>query len=87
MTKREYTGLRHCFRTVIKQEGIRGLYSGLKVGVCGITVYRSLYFGLFDSIKRVTCGEQTFDEQGKPVKMSLWMSFLAAQVYLFLSLM
>lgn len=80
--QREYTGLRHCIRSVIQADGIKGFYGGAKIGIVGIIVYRSLYFGLFDLVKRFICGEETSTEQGKPIKMSLWLSFLTAQVRL-----
>lgn len=50
------------------------------MGLCGIIVYRSLYFGIFDTIKRFLCGEEAFNDDGKPVKMSLFLSFISAQV-------
>lgn len=66
------------------EEGFKGFFGGIRVGICGIVVYRSLYFGLFGTIKHIICGEQTFNEDGKPVKMSFWLSFFTAQVGLFL---
>lgn len=67
---------------MIQVEGVKGFYGGAKIGLFGIIIYRSLYFGLFDFVKRLICGEQTLNPEGKPMKMSLWMSFLTAQVRL-----
>lgn len=80
--KREYTSLRHCVRSVVQVEGVKGFYAGARIGIIGIIIYRSLYFGLFDLVKRVICGEQALNQHGKPMKMSLWLSFLTAQVRL-----
>jgi solute carrier family 25 (adenine nucleotide translocator) protein 4/5/6/31 len=44
-------GLIDVFRKIIRNEGIRGLYRGFMASCSGTMVYRSLYFGLFDSLK------------------------------------
>jgi solute carrier family 25 (adenine nucleotide translocator) protein 4/5/6/31 len=48
---RQYNGLIDVFQKTIRNHGIRGLYRGFMASCSGTMVYRSLYFGLFDSLK------------------------------------
>jgi len=48
---RQYRGVVDVYRKTIKSDGFVGLYRGFNISVVGIVVYRSLYFGLYDSIK------------------------------------
>ena len=52
--------------------GIRGLYRGFSVSVFGIFLYRSLYFGLYDS------GKPFLDEN--PLYQTFLYKFLFAQL-------
>ncbi len=51
--EREFNGLIDVYRKTLKTDGIAGLYRGFVPSVCGIIVYRGLYFGLYDSLKPV----------------------------------
>jgi len=48
---RQFTGLIDVYKKTLASDGIAGLYRGFSLSVVGITVYRGLYFGLYDSIK------------------------------------
>uniref|UniRef100_T1J889 ADP/ATP translocase n=1 Tax=Strigamia maritima TaxID=126957 RepID=T1J889_STRMM len=48
---REFSGIINCMQTVVKTDGIRGLYRGFTASVQGIFVYRASYFGLYDTFK------------------------------------
>ncbi|XP_025829556.1 ADP/ATP translocase 3-like [Agrilus planipennis] len=50
--KREFYGLRHCLSTVAKAHGILGLYRGYIASAVGLTIYRSVYFGLYQTYKQ-----------------------------------
>ncbi|XP_025829603.1 ADP/ATP translocase 4-like isoform X2 [Agrilus planipennis] len=50
--KREFYGLRHCLSSVIKTDGVLGLYKGYTASAVGLTIYRSVYFGLYESYKQ-----------------------------------
>jgi len=49
--KRQFTGLSQCISSIVKSDGIIGLYRGFIVSIQGIIVYRGAFFGLFDTIK------------------------------------
>lgn len=57
---------------IYKTCGIRGLYRGFSVSVFGIFLYRSLYFGLYDS------GKPILDEN--PKYHTFFYKFLFAQL-------
>ena len=48
---REFHGLRDCFYKIAKSDGILGLYRGFIPSLQFIFLYRSIYYGLFDSVK------------------------------------
>lgn len=48
--------LRHLpdyMKQIWHQGGVRGLYSGIGAGIVGVSVYRGLYFGLFEVFKNM----------------------------------
>uniref|UniRef100_A0A7N0TAJ6 ADP/ATP translocase n=1 Tax=Kalanchoe fedtschenkoi TaxID=63787 RepID=A0A7N0TAJ6_KALFE len=49
--QRQFTGIFDVYRKTISTDGIPGLYRGFSVSIMGITMYRGMYFGLYDSIK------------------------------------
>lgn len=51
--KRQFRGLSHCIVSILKSDGIRGLYNGILVSLYSIFLYRGLYFGSFDTGKRM----------------------------------
>ncbi|KAE9551139.1 hypothetical protein FO519_005648 [Halicephalobus sp. NKZ332] len=48
---REFLGLVDCFYKIAKADGILGLYIGFIPSLQYIFMYRSVYYGLFDSVK------------------------------------
>ncbi|KAF2887185.1 hypothetical protein ILUMI_18988 [Ignelater luminosus] len=76
IVKREFQGLRDCIRKVKKVDGMRGLYCGYPVAVLGISLYRALYFGLFDSFKHLWPKE---DMNKQPVKLPMFLGLVLAQ--------
>lgn len=52
-SERQYKGLLDVYRKTMATDGIAGLYRGFTVSLVGISVYRGLYFGLYDSLKPV----------------------------------
>ncbi|KAI3726832.1 hypothetical protein L1987_66638 [Smallanthus sonchifolius] len=51
--KRQFNGLFDVYRKTLETDGIRGLYRGFMVSIVGITMYRGMYFGLYDSLKPI----------------------------------
>lgn len=50
--KRQFKGLTHCIFSILRSDGIKGLYNGILVSLYSIFLYRGLYFGFFDTSKR-----------------------------------
>ena len=48
---RKYNGLTHCFTSLLKSEGPRGLYKGFRISLVVVTSYRACYFGFYDTAK------------------------------------
>lgn len=51
--KRQFNGLFDVYRKTLASDGIRGLYRGFGVSIVGITLYRGMYFGLYDTMKPI----------------------------------
>ena len=43
-----YTGMIHCIRTVVRQEGMRGLYKGLSPSLLKAGVVTSISFSVYE---------------------------------------
>jgi len=69
--KREFQNIRHALTYTFKTEGRAGIYRGFYFSVIGVFVYRSIYFGIFD----------TSVEMLPPVKRhNFWVQFLIAEI-------
>nr|KAF6356025.1 hypothetical protein mMyoMyo1_017675 [Myotis myotis] len=51
--EREFKGLGDCLVKIHKSDGIRSLYQGFNVSVQGIVIYRTAYFGVYDTAKEM----------------------------------
>ena len=51
--QRQFNGIIDCYTKTFKSDGIVGLYRGFAVSCVGIIVYRSCYFGLFDTLRPI----------------------------------
>ena len=69
---RQFTGTFDCLKKVYKQNGIKGIYGGFGISVLGIFVYRALYFGVYDSGKKIFLGDDA--------NIPFWKRYLFAQV-------
>ena len=49
--QRQFINLNDCMKQTFKQDGLLGLYKGFSISIIGITVYRSVYFGVFNTGK------------------------------------
>ncbi|KAG1338108.1 ADP,ATP carrier protein ER-ANT1 [Cocos nucifera] len=50
-SQRQFKGLVDVYRKTLASDGIAGLYRGFGVSIMGITLYRGLYFGIYDTVK------------------------------------
>lgn len=50
---RQFKGLIHVYRKTISTDGFAGLYRGFGVSIFGITMYRGMYFGIYDTMKPI----------------------------------
>lgn len=48
---RKYKGAFDCINKVYKNDGVKGLYSGIMISIVGIFAYRAIYFGGYDTFK------------------------------------
>ncbi|KAH9610669.1 hypothetical protein KSS87_017867 [Heliosperma pusillum] len=50
---RQFKGLLDVYRKTLSTDGVAGLYRGFSVSIVGITIYRGMYFGLYDTVKPI----------------------------------
>ncbi|XP_048604992.1 ADP,ATP carrier protein ER-ANT1-like [Brassica napus] len=51
--KRQFRGMVDVYRRTLSSDGVKGLYRGFGVSIVGITLYRGMYFGMYDTIKPI----------------------------------
>ncbi|KAG8388782.1 hypothetical protein BUALT_Bualt02G0161000 [Buddleja alternifolia] len=51
--KRQFEGLRDVYSKTLSSDGVAGLYRGFGVSILGITLYRGMYFGIYDTMKPI----------------------------------
>lgn len=51
--QRQYKGLFDVYQKTLSTDGVAGLYRGFGVSITGITLYRGLYFGIYDTMKPI----------------------------------
>lgn len=51
--ERQFKGILDVYQKTVRTDGITGLYRGFGVSIVGITLYRGMYFGIYDSLKPV----------------------------------
>lgn len=51
--QRQFKGLIDVYRKTVSSDGIAGLYRGFGVSILGITMYRGMYFGIYDTMKPI----------------------------------
>jgi solute carrier family 25 (mitochondrial adenine nucleotide translocator), member 4/5/6/31 len=49
---RQYRGMHHVFVDILRSDGIRGLYQGYGIALTGGIVYRVMYLGGYDAMKK-----------------------------------
>lgn len=50
-SQRHFNGVLDCIKKIYSSDGFRGIYRGVGTAVVGLFLYRSLYFGIYDSGK------------------------------------
>lgn len=51
--QRQFKGLVDVYSKTLASDGIVGLYRGFGVSIMGITLYRGMYFGIYDTMKPI----------------------------------
>ncbi|XP_021286102.1 LOW QUALITY PROTEIN: ADP,ATP carrier protein ER-ANT1-like [Herrania umbratica] len=51
--RRQFKGLFDVYRKTLSSDGVVGLYRGFGASIMGITLYRGMYFGIYDTIKPI----------------------------------
>ena len=49
---RHYAGIWDCLRQTVRNEGMRGLFKGMSMGVFGMTCYMGISFSIYDTVKQ-----------------------------------
>ncbi|KAH1236144.1 ADP,ATP carrier protein ER-ANT1 [Glycine max] len=52
-SQRQFKGLIDVYRKTLSSDGIAGLYRGFGISIWGITLYRGMYFGIYDTMKPI----------------------------------
>ncbi|TYJ42427.1 hypothetical protein E1A91_A03G088700v1 [Gossypium mustelinum] len=52
-SERQFKGLLDVYRETLSTDGVVGLYRGFGASIMGITLYRGLYFGIYDTMKPI----------------------------------
>ncbi|XP_020585819.1 ADP,ATP carrier protein ER-ANT1 [Phalaenopsis equestris] len=52
-SQRQFKGLLDVYKKTLSSDGFVGLYRGFGVSLMGITLYRGLYFGIYDTMKPI----------------------------------
>lgn len=69
---RQFSSLRNCLGTILRSDGVRGVYRGLFASMQGTIVYRGFYFGAYDAVRSVMPRQQQLGLQ-------MLSNFFAAQ--------
>lgn len=51
--QRQFKGLTDVYCKTLSSDGFTGLYRGFSVSIIGITLYRGMYFGIYDTLKPI----------------------------------
>lgn len=51
--RQQFRGLLDVYRKTLSSDGLVGLYRGFGVSIIGITLYRGMYFGIYDTLKPI----------------------------------
>ncbi|GKV25189.1 hypothetical protein SLEP1_g34659 [Rubroshorea leprosula] len=51
--QRQFKGLLDVYHKTLSSDGIVGLYRGFGISIMGITMYRGMYFGIYDTMKPI----------------------------------
>ena len=62
----KYNGTLHAFKTILRNEGARGLYAGLSPAVVGNTASWAMYFAFYDRARKRY--EKTSNDDGEVEK-------------------
>ncbi len=65
--QRQFTSLIDCLKKITKKDGLLGLYKEFPISIFGITIYRSLYYGLFNTGK-----DYLFENMQKSSFFAVW---------------
>ena len=51
--QQRYNGLRNCFRTILKEEGLAAMYGGLTAHLLRVIPSTAIIFGTYEAVMRV----------------------------------
>ncbi|CAK4376054.1 unnamed protein product [Aphanomyces euteiches] len=53
----EYNGMAHCRTTIVREDGVRGLYRGAGVNMLRIVPYGAVMFASYEAVKEMLASE------------------------------
>ncbi|KAG9404504.1 Hydrogenosomal carrier protein [Aphanomyces cochlioides] len=53
----EYNGMAHCWTTIVREDGVRGLYRGAGVNMLRIVPYGAVMFASYEAVKEMLASE------------------------------
>ncbi len=82
---RQFNGTIDCLNKIYKDNGMRGIYTGIGVSITGVVVFRGLFMGGYDSVKYIMDLDNTNTNRGEGGSSQIdWLNIgkrlLAAQV-------
>ncbi len=78
--KRQFKGIADCVRKVHKTDGVKGIYRGVSISAVMYFFYRAIYFGGYDTIKKVLL----VDRKNNLVMMKVFAALMVTNVAGFL---
>lgn len=87
VVKREFYGLNDCLRKVYRNDGYKGFYQGLTLASSGLSIYRSIYFGVYTIGKRTYLSIPGQDDHkvNAPFMVSLCLALSASAIATYVS--
>ncbi|PWA35489.1 ADP,ATP carrier protein 1, mitochondrial [Artemisia annua] len=74
---RKFKNLADLYIRTLESDGVAGLYRGFGPSCVGVTLYRSLYFGLYESLKPVVLTGKMQDNTSATFALASGVSFIA----------
>lgn len=79
-TQRKFTGIWHCIRTTVKNEGVNGFYKGMSMPVTTVSVSSSVVFGTYRNVLQFLRQLRGSSLDSPNAKLDIFLSGMAGGV-------